>query len=228
MSLPLKSNNLSRGLFNLLVVVTTGAIIYALYLSFVSAPAEKVMGAVQRIFYFHVGSAIASYIAFLAVLIGSLGVLLSGEKKFDMLQQASSEVSFVMCSVVLSSGMIWGHSAWNTWFRFEPRLVSFLLLWCIALSLVVIRLVADPKKVPTHAAIIGILGAVMVPVVVYSIEFLKGVPQLHPQVVEHGGLKDLRYKYALTASIVALSLLTILLIFVRARIESLRYSFSTR
>lgn len=228
MSLPLKSNKATRTAYIVLLVCTIVSVLFALYLSFTQAPAERVMGAVQRIFYFHVGSAIGSYIAFLVVLVGSLGVLLTDKKEFDLLQQASSEVSFVMCSIVLSSGMIWGHCAWNTWFRFEPRLVSFLLLWCIALSLIVIRYVADPKKVAPHAAVIGILGAVMVPVVVYSISFLKGIPQLHPEVVEHGGLKDIRYKYALSAAMLAMSLVTLLLIFVRARIESLSRFYNSK
>jgi heme exporter protein C len=118
--------------------------------------------------------------------------------------------------------MIWGHSAWNTWFRWEePRLVTFLVLWMIFLSFTILRNFGDPTKTATHGAVLGILGAVSVPLVVFSIKFLPQSARLHPEVIEHGGLKDPSYWWAFGLSSLALIFLAGLLVWVRYRVGCL-------
>lgn len=184
----------------------------SLWLVFMYVPNEKVMGAVQRIFYFHVGSAFASYVSVFVLLAGGVGYLATRAKKFDATLIGASEVGFLFCSMTLASGMIWGNSAWNTPFRWEPRLVSFLLLWCIFLSLLLLRRFGDPIRVPQHSAALAIVAALMVPIVVYSVKLLPQFAQLHPQVVAERGLKDPRFTTAMlwsSCSLVALSLVLI-------------------
>ncbi len=199
----------------------------AQWLVFMVVPNERVMGAVQRIFYFHVGSAFACYAAFAVVFIASVYYLATRSRTADILSVAAGEVGFVFCTIVLITGMIWGHSAWNTWFRWEePRLVTFLVLWLIFLSFTILRNFGDPTKTATHGAVLGILGAVSVPLVVFSIKLLPQSARLHPEVLEHGGLKDPSYWWAFGLSSVALVLLAGLLVWVRYRVgcaeESLR------
>ena len=186
---------------------------------FMVVPNERVMGAVQRIFYFHVGSAISCYATFAVVFFSSVFYLATRDKKADLVCLAAGEVGFVFCSIVLFTGMIWGHSAWNTWFRWEePRLVTFLVLWLIFLSFTILRNFGDPSKSATHGAILGILGAVSVPLVVFSIKFLPQSARLHPEVIEHGGLKDPSFNQALAISCFALVALAALLVWVRYRL----------
>ncbi len=207
---------------NILLAVTAPFIAYALYVVFLLVPNEKVMGPVQRIFYFHVGSAIACYCAIAVVLIGALFYLATRSSTCDLISEAAGEVGFVFCTVVLVSGMIWGHSAWNTWFRWEPRLVTFLLLWFIFLSFTLLRVFGDRQRIAMHSSVLGIIGAIMVPVVVYSIKFLPNIPQLHPVVVENRGLRDPLFTYGMFISMGALVLLQALLIVIRIRIGFLQ------
>jgi heme exporter protein C len=195
-----------------------GAITYALYLVFVLVPNERVMGPVQRIFYFHVGSAIACYCAFGVVLVASLTFLATRNRLADIVSEAAGEVGFIFCTIVLLTGMIWGHSAWNTWFRWEPRLVTFLLLWIIFLSFNALRMFGDRERVAMHSSVLGILGAVTVPLVVFSIHFLPQSAQLHPQVVGNRGLKDPLFEQALLVSTMALVALQFYLVWIRTRI----------
>src|SRR5262245_20387252 len=102
---------LDRALFPLSLLLVG----VAQYWIFLVVPNERIMGPVQRIFYFHVGSAIACYCAFGVVLIASMAFLGTRKAVYDIVQQAAGEVAFVFCTIVLLSGMIWGHSAWNTW-----------------------------------------------------------------------------------------------------------------
>jgi heme exporter protein C len=203
------------GVFTLLLLTVSH------YLVFMVVPNEAVMGAVQRVFYFHVGSALACYGAFGVVFVASLAFLATGSKKADRISAACGEVGFVMCTIVLATGMIWGHSAWNTWFRWEePRLVTFLVLWLIFLSFTVLRNFGEPTRVASHSSVLGILGAASVPLVYVSIKFLPASARLHPEVIERGGLKDPSYWWAFGLSTVALLCLTGYLSWLRYRIET--------
>jgi len=194
-------------------------IAYSLYLIFMVVPNERTMGPVQRIFYFHVGAAIASYLSIAIVFFSSLGYLATGQKVYDAWNVSAAELGFLLTSIVLISGMIWGYSAWNTPFRLEPRLVSFLLLWLIFLSFVLLRVFGDELKIASHSAILGILGAVMVPIMIYSVKLLPQAAQLHPQVLENRGLQDPSMQLALSITILSVCILQFALLFLRIRLE---------
>ncbi len=204
-----------------LVLATTLGLGYTTYLTFLVVPNERLMGPVQRIFYFHVGSAVACYVACAVLLVASLWVLATRSRVADAIGHAAGEVGFLFALIVMISGMIWGHSAWNTWFRWEPRLVTFLLLCLVFLGLNLLRLFGDPAKVAQHAAVLGIVSAVTVPLVVYSVKLLPHVAQLHPQVVENRGLREPLFEYTMFVAMISLVLLQALLVWYRARLEIL-------
>lgn len=208
-----------RTLHGISTLVALALVGLAQFFIFMIVPTEQVMGAVQRVFYFHVASALACYAAFGVVFIGSVAYLVTRRERADILSAAAGEVGFVLCTIVLITGMIWGHSAWNTWFRWEePRLVTFLVLWLIFLSFTVLRNFGDPAKTAVHGSILGILGALSVPLVYVSIKFLPQSARLHPEVIERGGLKDPTYWQAFGVSVVALLSLCALLVWLRYRV----------
>ena len=166
----------------------------SLYFVFIVAPEERVMGAVQKVFYFHVGAAITSYLLIAVLLTASVFYLLSRREAWDFIADGASSVGLLFCTIVLASGMIWGKSAWNTWWRWEPRLVSFLVLWAILFSH---RYIKWQKASAAMAAVVGVLAAVNVPIVVFSVKFLTQSEQLHPQVVAEQGLRSGWYVFTL-------------------------------
>ena len=166
------------------VLVLLFGLIFSNYLIFFYAPTEKVMGAVQKIFYWHVSSAIACYLSFAIVFISGVYYLANkGQKSFYLLKSAG-EVGFVFCTIVLATGMIWGKAAWGTWFNWEPRLVTFLLLWLVFLSFNILKYFGDNENLGNHLSILGIVGAITVPIMVFSIKLLPQIAQLHPEVIE--------------------------------------------
>ena len=188
----------------------------SLYLVFAVVPDEKVMGAVQRVFYFHVGSALAAYLAIAVLFICSVSYLSLRTDVWDAVSRAAASVAFVFCTIVLASGMIWGHSAWNVWWRWEPRLVSFLVLWLILLSYAVLRgFTEQHSRQKNFAAVLGILSAVNVPIVIYSVKLLDHTQQLHPEVVAKQGLRDASYKYTFAAAVLSLLFFSAWLIIVK-------------
>ena len=200
-------------------IVPWGAIVLIVlshFYIFAVVPSERVMGAVQRIFYFHVASAMASYLMVGVLLIASAYYLVTRKIEWDLLGEASAVVAFVFSSIVLASGMIWGHSAWNTWWRWEPRLVSFLVLWLILFSYVLLRSFTEthPKQ-RNFSAVLGVLAAVNVPVVIFSIKLLDQTQQLHPEVVAKQGLGDSRFVFGLILAIIAVAVLSLWLLIIR-------------
>jgi heme exporter protein C len=206
----------TRTLYTLALALTFGVVAFAQYLIFMVVPSERIMGAVQRVFYFHVASALACYAAFGVVFVASLLFLATRKRSADLLSIAAGEVGFVLCTIVLATGMIWGHSAWNTWFRWEePRLVTFLVLWLIFLSFTVLRNFGDTAKSATHGAILGIIGAASVPLVYLSIKLLPQSARLHPEVIEHGGLRAPSYWWAFGISVFGMLALCAVLVWLR-------------
>ncbi|MBX7138775.1 MAG: cytochrome c biogenesis protein [Oligoflexia bacterium] len=218
----LSHSKLSR--FESIIAPVNLALIGALlWLVFMVVPNERVMGPVQRIFYFHVGSAIACYIACAVIFFCGIAYLSTRGIKYDILTQAAAEIGFVFCTITLVTGMIWGHAAWNTWFRWEPRLVTFLVLWLILLALNLLRAFGDSTRIPQHAAILGIVSALTVPIVVFSINLVPQFTQLHPQVIGNRGLKDPSFIYTMCMGMAALALLELQLLSLRFRIGLLEH-----
>lgn len=194
----------------ILPVVAIAAVLFANFYIFTVVPNEAVMGPVQRIFYFHVSSAISCYVMIAILLIASVLYLRTFNPAWDLIATAATKVAFLLSSCVLTSGMIWGHSAWNTWWRWEPRLVSFLIMWLIFLSYLLLRsFTQNDHRQGRFCAVLAILAAVNIPIVIFSVKFLDKAQQLHPQVMEERGLKDEHFVYGLVISMVAVVLISI-------------------
>ena len=206
-----------------LLFFVTGGIFYSLYLVFMVVPSERIMGAVQRIFYFHVGSAMSCYVMVGLLFMTSVLFLVFKSQFWDQLASAAAEVGTAFCAIMLFSGMIWGHSSWNTWWRWEPRLVSSLILLLLLFSYCLLRAtLRNEEKLPNFSAIMGILIGIQIPIVIFSVRLLTPQEQLHPEVVANQGLRDARYVMALISSNLSLIGLGLLLFLYRARQEILR------
>ncbi len=196
--------------------ITFAGILLTNYCVFMVVPNERVMGPVQRIFYFHVGSVMAAYAMIAVLFTGSCFYLVTKKLEWDMLAEASASVGYVFSSVVLASGMIWGHSAWNTWWNWEPRLVSFLLLWLVLFSYIILRSFSEGHvRQRNFAAVLGIIASAYVPIVIVSIKFLDRTQQLHPQVAAEQGLRDMRFVYTLILAIMSLVLFSLWLLLLK-------------
>ena len=74
-------------------------------------PVESTMGPIQKLFYLHMPSAISTFMACLVCFIASIGYLMQRNGLWDDLAVAGAKISVFFCSIVLATGMIWGHKA---------------------------------------------------------------------------------------------------------------------
>jgi heme exporter protein C len=145
---------------------------------FLYAPTDALQGPVQRIFYLHVSSAIAAYGCFAVVLIGGIAYLWKENAAADRLARAAALVGLVFTTVTLVMGMIWAKPIWGTYWTWDARLTSTLVLWIIYAGYLMVRRLADPgRQAARFAAVVGIFGFIDVPVVHFSVTWWRTV---HP------------------------------------------------
>ena len=159
----------------------------ALYAAFLYAPTEQVMGDVQRIFYFHVGSAWNAFLAFFVVFVGSIAYLKTGRVKWDQLAAASTEVGVVFTTITLITGSIWAKPIWYTWWPWgDPRVTTTLVLWLMYVSYLLLRSsLPDGDQKYKFCAVLGIVGFINVPIVWMSIRWWR---THHPVVITSSGM----------------------------------------
>jgi len=156
----------------------------AIYLVFMVAPTERTMGMIQRIFYFHVGSGWVGAAALLVALVAGVGVLKTGERKWDRLAASAVEVGLVFITMIIVTGSIWAKSTWNTWWTWSPRLTSAAVMWLVYVAYFMLRnAVDDPDKRARFAAVYGIIGFLTVITTFFSIRLLKDI---HPTLFGSG------------------------------------------
>src|SRR5437588_86777 len=137
---------------------------------FLFAPTDFLQGPVQRIFYLHVSSAIAAYGCFAVVLLGGIVYLWKDSLVADRLARAGALVGVVLTTVTLVMGMLWAKPIWGTFWTWDARLTSTLVLWIIYAGYLLVRRLAAPgRQAARFAAVVGIFGFVDVPIVHFSV-----------------------------------------------------------
>lgn len=197
-----------------------------LYLVFVWSPIEKVMGPAQKIFYFHVGCAWVAFLAFFIVGIYSVLSLIRTNINSFICAGVSAEIGVLFTSIALVTGMIWGKTSWNTWWSWEPRLVTTAILWFIYVAYLFIRKMEGPwQKISKLSSVFGIIGCLNVPIVFMATRWWN--TKLHPVVFgagknETGGGLEPEMLFTLLFSILTITLLYVFLMRKGVKIERMR------
>jgi heme exporter protein C len=153
------------------------------------APVERSLGPVQKIFYMHLPLAWWAFVAFFLVFVGSIGYLWRRSEAFDHLAAASAEIGVLFSTLVLLTGMLWARASWNTWWTWDPRLSTALVMWFIYCGYLVLRNAAVREKGKLLCAVLGIVAFADVPLVFLSARLLRSI---HPAVIadKRGGLPE--------------------------------------
>ena len=214
-----------RRTFVILAALTFGLLTYALYQGMVVAPTEQTMGEVQRIFYYHVPSAVTAFTLFLINFVVSIVYLARRSPRADALAVSTAEVGVVFCTVVLVTGPMWARPVWGIWWTWDARLTSTLLLWLIYVSYLILRRYSTSGQTPVIAAVLAVFGFLDVPFVYMANRLFR---TQHPQPVYFGGPgsgADPRMTYALLMNMAAFFAFAALVVWLRFRLERARQDF---
>ena len=155
-------------IFALFLIVLSVGLIEALVLS----PADYKQSESVRIMYVHVPAAWTSVGIFSTIAVLSLGALIFKNKYFSTIAKSLAPSGLVFNIIALVTGSIWGKPTWGTWWAWDARITSMLVL-CIFYLLFILawRLFSDKDSILKITAIISILGLINIPIVKFSVDW---------------------------------------------------------
>jgi heme exporter protein C len=204
-----------------LVWLTLPLVAADLYLVLIWSPQEKMMGNLIRIMYFHVASVWVAYMAFAVTLVAGLLYLVRPNIKLDELAGSSAEIGVLYTTVTLITGSIWAKPVWNTWWTWDPRLTTTLLLWLLYILYLLLRgLFTNVTYRARATSIVSILAFADIPVIHFAVEWRKSI---HPQVIDESGVfMPSTMIFTLIFTCVTFSILYLVLLFLRYEQAELR------
>jgi len=150
------------------------ALVAGLVMSFGVAPREVTQGTVQRIMYVHVPLVISSYVAFIVLAVASFA-------------HASGEIGVMFIGLGIATGSIWGKPTWGTWWTWDARLTSVAILFVMYVGYLLLRgSIDDPERAARFAAVLGIVAALDIPLVHFSVYWWRTLHQ-PPSLMKPGG-----------------------------------------
>ncbi len=143
-----------------------------LWLGFVSTPADAVQGEGYRIIYLHVpASWMAMWVYALMAFWSALG-LVWRTRVSHMMSHALAPTGAVFAALSLVTGALWGQPMWGTWWVWDARLTSSLLLFFLYLGyLMLLRAYDDPQRADKSCALLAVLGVVNLPLIYFSVRW---------------------------------------------------------
>ncbi len=166
---------MTKRLFPVAVLLCIGMFAYAPFL-IINAPYESTMGLVQKIFYFHVSTAITMFVSAFVCGIASAIFLFGRRPGADRVAVAAAELTVLFGLIVLASGPLWARKAWGVWWQWDARLTSTLIMWMIFVAYLLLRRYGGPGS-ERLAAGVALFGMVNVPFVYWSVNVWRTV---HP------------------------------------------------
>jgi len=162
-------------------IVTVIVLAISTYLALVFAPTEAVMGQVQRVFYFHIGTAWVGLMGFVIAAIAGIAYLATHNPKWDRVEVAAVEVSLVFFFITIVLGSIWARPAWNTWWTWDPRLTTAAITELIYIAYFMLRQgIEDPERRARFGAVYTLLGGLSAPITFMVIRLFRTI---HPVII---------------------------------------------
>ena len=140
------------------------------------APMESTMGLIQKIFYFHVPAASATFLAAAVCGIASAMFLWRRNPAADHVAVSAAELAVVFGIIVLATGPLWARKAWGIWWQWDVRLTASLMGWMVGVAYLLLRKYGGPGS-DKLAAGLALFGMANVPFIYISVNYWRTI---HP------------------------------------------------
>jgi heme exporter protein C len=183
---------LASRLIPFLAVASTVLIAAGVYAAFFVAPADYQQGETVRIMYIHVPSAWLSMGCYSLMALSALGTLIWRHPLADVSAKALLPIGMAFTFICLVTGSFWGRPMWGTWWVWDARLTSVLILFLIYCGIMALwNAFEDPARAGRAVAIMTLAGAINIPIIKFSVDwrntlhqpasvFRMGGPSIHP------------------------------------------------
>lgn len=202
----------------ILIILTVLLLVINAYLIAFYAPVEANQGAAQKIFYWHVPSAMVMMLFYIVGGVASVVYLIKRSLKADAMAVSFIEVGFLFCTIVLATGPLWAKPVWGAWWTWEPRLTSTLFVWLVFFGYFLLRAsLEDKSQAKLYGSVLAIFGCLDIPIIMLAVKLWRGI---HPQVLNaRENLPDAMWLTLIVSIITVLSLAS-LLVYLRYKKET--------
>lgn len=184
-------------------------------------PPDAVQGDLQRIMYVHVPSAWLAYLSFTVTLVASVAYLRVRSLRWDRLAGASAEVGVVFTGLALITGMIWGKPVWGVWWTWDARLVLTAVMFFVYLGYLALRRSFEDPQIRAHrSAVLGVVAALQIPIVHFSVTWWRGLHQPPTVLRPDNPQIDTPLLFALLMAVTAFTVVFVALVTRRAELTA--------
>jgi heme exporter protein C len=160
--------------------------VFALPIALVTSPADYQQGETVRIMYIHVSSAWLMMMIYGIMASGSAAFLIWRHPMANLVAKASAPMGAIFTGLALATGMLWGQPMWGTFWVWDARLTSTLILFFLYLGYLALGdAFEDSERGDKAAAILALVGSVNIPIIHYSVEWWNTLHQ--PSIMKLGG-----------------------------------------
>jgi heme exporter protein C len=201
--------------------VTAAISLLYVYMTWIYAPPDLILGERVRIFFQHVAPALVAYGAFGVTLVCGVMYLWKGNLKYDILGAASVKIGLLFTTITLISGMMWADATWGTYWNWDPRETTTLILWVAYACVLAYRASVSDREL--RAQFGSIFGIVAFPMVILSYLSIQIWDTLHPTVITPTGLQmAAEHGYTLLVSMIAVIMIAVILLDITYYIDSMQ------
>jgi heme exporter protein C len=206
-----------------LVGLTASLLAAGIYLAFFASPADYQQGDAVRIMYIHVPSAWLSMFGYGLMALAALGTLVWRHPLADVTAKSAAPIGAAFTLLALVTGSLWGKPMWGTYWVWDARLTSELVLLLIYLAIIALwQAVEDPGRAARLVAILTLVGTINLPVIKFSVDWWNTLHQGESIFRADGPTIDAAMLRPLFVMLAGMTLLFVALLFAAMRNEILR------
>lgn len=169
---PTQFMRLSARLLPWVAGLAVAIIACGLYLAFFVAPPDYLQGEIARIMFVHVPSAWIAMAGYALIAVSAFGLLVFRHPLADVAGKAAAPIGAAFTFLALFTGSLWGKPAWGTYWVWDARLTSVLILFFLYLGLIALRSSIDDETLASKlTAILALVGIVMLPIIKFSVDW---------------------------------------------------------
>jgi heme exporter protein C len=175
---PERFERIAKPLTPALAALAVVLAIAGLYFALFNSPTDYQMGESVRIMYVHVPAAWMALFCYTAITIASVTAFIWKHPLADVAAKASAPIGAVFTGLALATGSLWGKPMWGTWWAWDARLTSVLILFFLYLGYIALwEAVEDKTRAARLATIVAIVGFVNIPIIKFSVDWWSSLHQ---------------------------------------------------
>ena len=206
-----------------LTVATLILLGIGLYLAFFVAPPDYQQGETVRIMFVHVPAAWLAMFGYMLIAVAALGTLIWRHPLADVAAKTAAPIGATFTFIALVTGSLWGKPMWGTYWVWDARLTSMLVLFLLYLGLIALwQAIEEPGRAGRAAAILALVGAINIPIIKFSVDWWNTLHQPASIIRIGGPTIDPSMLWPLLVMASAFTLLFVLLHLIAMRAEIYR------